>query len=163
MYVYTYIHIMCTYLCIYLSLSLYMYIYIYIERDIDIMSSCGRVQHDTAVCEINTHLDVVGVFNVPMPLPEFRIWRQDTPQQLTATSVYFTGWLHSLCPCPWTLTLGGMGGVRNWAHSRMSVYFTDTGRVRKLNGHPPWSCPQTYPCRLTHNIMYHNMLYYTII
>ena len=27
--------------------------------------------HDTGVCEINTHLDGDGVFNVPTPLPVF--------------------------------------------------------------------------------------------
>ena len=53
-------------------------------------------------------------FQCPDPLPWIQSWRQDTPQQLTQTSVYFIGRWHSLCPCPWTLVIGGRGWVRHW-------------------------------------------------
>ena len=66
------------------------------------------------VSEINSHLDVAGVFYVPTPLPSFQSRRVDAPQQVATNSVYFTDRLHSLCSCPWTLALGGMGGVRHW-------------------------------------------------
>ena len=64
----------------------------------------------------------------PDPLPYFQSWRKDTPRQLTNTSVYFTDRLHSHWPCQWSLTLGRMGGSPTLSTSRMSVYFTDTGR-----------------------------------
>ena len=68
----------------------------------------------TGVCEISTHLDGAGVFNVPTPLSLFQSWRKDAQQELTNMSVYLTDRLHSPRACPWTLTLGGMGGVRHW-------------------------------------------------
>ena len=52
--------------------------------------------------------------DVPTLLPLFQSWKKDAQQQLTQMSVYFTDRWHSHCPCPWTLTLGGMGGVRHW-------------------------------------------------
>ena len=52
-----------------------------------------------------------------------------TPRYPTAANnhVCFTGRLHSLCPCPWTLTLGGSGESPTLTTSRVSAYFTDTG------------------------------------
>ena len=32
---------------------------------------------DTGGCEINTHCDGAGVFNIPTPLPSFLSWRKD--------------------------------------------------------------------------------------
>ena len=57
-----------------------------------------KIRH-TGVCEINTHLDGAGVFNVPTPLPVFQSWRKDAQQQLTQMSVYLTDRLHSPCAC----------------------------------------------------------------
>ena len=54
----------------------------------------------TGVCEISTHLDGAGVFNVPTPLSLFQSWRKDAQQELTNMSVYLTDRLHSPRACP---------------------------------------------------------------
>ena len=62
------------------------------------ISDASSTNH-AGVCEINTHLDVAGVFNVPTPLPIFQSWRKDAQRQLTQMSGYFTDRLHSPCAC----------------------------------------------------------------
>ena len=51
-------------MCIYIYIYIYIYICIYVY-------TYNKNTH-TGVCEMNTHLDGAGVFNVPTPLPVFQ-------------------------------------------------------------------------------------------
>ena len=85
--------------------------------------------HD-GVCEINTHLDGAGVFNVPTSLHSFQSWRKDAQEQLTKLIVCL---FHR--PIALTLRMSvniyirGDGASPTLTTSRMSDYFTDTGRT----------------------------------
>ena len=45
--------------------------------------------HATGVCEINTRLDVAGVFSVPTPLHSFQSRRQGSPTAADKTECLF--------------------------------------------------------------------------
>ena len=96
----------CRYVCIYYKFGL---LRCYCSRLAMYMCAClcsyarkHMRMRDTSLCEVNTHLDGAGVFNVPTPLPLFQSWRKDAQQQLTQMNVYFTDtgmYLHVLSAC----------------------------------------------------------------
>ena len=65
-------------------------------------------------CLWNRHSSRCPLLSKSRPAPLISKSAQRYTAAANKMGLYFTDRLHWPCPCPWTLTLGGSGGVRRW-------------------------------------------------